>query len=208
MGYCSSKTHLLWYQGLMLGAIKVAEDGIYLLESSALEDSNQLRYNYALALRDSNIETNINKALHFFLGTTSLDEVLKRDNINYELSGHFYGNVGKCLELLKRCDDALFCYCVSSDILMRGNDTETIANRGYACLWIAQVAYNKKDTISTLYFFFFSKIFWTKVAPSRLNLAMDFEKSILFDKESKKHIDNKSELQIEKYCMGYIQKYI
>ncbi|HBN06469.1 MAG TPA: hypothetical protein DD434_11885, partial [Bacteroidales bacterium] len=98
LSYCSGKCYLYWYQEKFNEAIEIGEYGLFLINNSGISDNYSLRHNLALARRDSKIDKNIKEALLYFLKGENLENII--NNVNVDLGGHFYGNIGKCLELL------------------------------------------------------------------------------------------------------------
>lgn len=204
IAFCSQKCYLLWYQGLFNEAIAIAEEGVFLIEESKLADNYSLRHNLALALRDSKNETNINKALIYFLHNENLDEILNRNSVKFEHDGQFYGNIGKCLELLYRYDDALFCYSLSLKILLKENDLNSRVNTGYASYWIAETLFKNKKNKEGFYFLKYAEVCWEKTSPPRLKPLKKKWADTLFDKVTKDTINCLTNWQVENFCKSYV----
>ncbi|HWW40792.1 SIR2 family protein [Pedobacter sp.] len=206
LSYCSQKSYSLWYQGLFEKAILAAEEGVYLLDESNLPDNHSLRHNYALALRDSKNVKNVNKALEYFLRNENLDEILNIDKINFDFSGHYYGNIGKSLEYLDRYDDALFCYYVSLKILLKEINTNSILNIGYACSWISEILIKNKKYKDGLYFLKYARNCWEKASPQKAKILKQNWNSVAFDKTTKNSINSLTSWKIENHCKDHLSK--
>ncbi|WP_312923274.1 SIR2 family protein [Empedobacter brevis] len=203
--YCSQMSYLLWYQELFDEAITVGEEGVYLLTESNLTDNYSLKHNYSLALRDSKKEKNIRKALDYFLRNEKLENVLNIKNINFDLSGNFYGNVGRCLELLERFDDSFFCYCVSTKILFKENNSKL--NIGYACSWISNLLMSERKYKESLFFLKHAKNCWEKTSIVKAKQLKLHWNSYPFNKATKDTINKFPAWKIESYCKEYINEY-
>ncbi|NII83174.1 SIR2 family protein [Pedobacter sp. SG908] len=207
LSYCGMKSYTLWYQGLHEEAIAIAEEGAYLLDESSLQDSYSLRHNLALGLRDSKVEKNIKKALEHFLQNEKIEDVLNREKINFEFSGHFYGNIGKCLEYIGLSDDALFCYYVSLKLLLKEqSDTNSILNIGYASHWISQILLDNKYFKDALYFLKYSRNSYEKVSPPMAKVLEVVWANIPFDKTTKQSIERLTNWKIENHCKEHLGK--
>lgn len=208
LSYCSEKTYNLWYQKKFDEAIQIGEEGEFLLNESNLADQYSLKHNLALARRDSKERRNVEKALNFFLQNESLEDVLDKSKINKELSGSFYGNVGKCLEILQREEDSLFCYCISLRLLLKEDGTTSILNIGYACSWIGQLLVNTDRTKEGLYFIKYAMDCWENTSTPRYDETKMVYDRVLFDKETKKQINNLTAWRIEEFCKKFISETI
>lgn len=208
LSYCSEKTYNLWYQKKFEDAIQNGEEGEFLLNESSLADQYSLKHNLALARRDSREKSNVEKALNFFLQNESLDAVLDKSKINKELSGNFYGNVGKCLEILKKEENSLFCYSVSLSLLLKEDSTNSILNIGYACSWIGQLLIKSEKKKEGLYFLKFAMNSWESTSPPRYEETKKIYDKAIFDKETKKQIINLSGWRIEDFCKKFINEII
>ncbi len=155
---CKSKSHYLWFQSKFEEAIKVAEEGISLEEQSTTKSGIDLKHSLALALRDTKIKENINKALEIFLNGKDIKNVIDETEETY-IAGEIYGNVGRCLQFLGNTEDAINCYKKS---LYKLSDT---MNKGYGNLWVAEcmITLNRIDHA----FWFYMNCFkiWKKVSP-------------------------------------------
>jgi hypothetical protein len=77
----------------------------------------------------------------------------------------FFGNVGRCLYLLGRLREARLCYARSADLLYEASDKISIANQGWAGLWIGDVCVRDGDTTLATLFYQDCKNVWSVRAP-------------------------------------------
>jgi tetratricopeptide (TPR) repeat protein len=200
LSYCSETTYCYWYQKSFDKAIQVGEEGEYLLNTSNLADTFNLRHNLALAWRDSLKENNVEKALDYFLKNESLKDILDYTKIKTELGGSFYGNVGRCLEILKKYREALLCYCISYRLLNKETDRHALLNLGYAANWIGDVlsSIDKQLDAATFYQYAINK--WRDTSPPRsidVQAKMD---DLVLNESQKSEINDLAEWKVEKNC--------
>ncbi|WP_276975488.1 NB-ARC domain-containing protein [Flavobacterium filum] len=81
--YCEMNCYHYWFIGSFENAIKWGERIIELKKDNSL---NAISYSLALAWRDSNIDSNIDKAINYFLEGTDLKEILE-ESIKNERNG-------------------------------------------------------------------------------------------------------------------------
>ncbi|WP_034595094.1 SIR2 family protein [Acinetobacter sp. NIPH 298] len=203
LSYCSEKCFFFWFQEKYAEAIEIGEYGVHLLDESGISDISSLRHNLALAYRDSGKTGNIELALNHFLRGEKLENILNKTKI--ELGGHFYGNVGKCLELLGDKENALTCYFISFDILVRERNSYAILNTGYAASWIFNLLKSSRDRENSLYFYNMALNSWEKTAPSRANRFRDSIDLVSIDSQIKLKIENLPKWKIDSYCKEFAE---
>lgn len=209
--YCSEKCYCFWFQEKYKEAIEVGEYGVHLLDESGVSDISSLRHNLALAYRDSRSTENVQNSLKHFLRGEQLENVL--NNVNEDLGGHFYGNIGRCLEFLGDKDNALTCYYISLSILAKENNSYSILNIGYAASWIFNILKSSKEKINSLYFFNLAIDRWEKTAPpkaEKLKNDLDF---VSIDSQLRLQIENIPQWKIFNFCkeqanLGAMKGYI
>lgn len=64
-----------------------------------------------------------------------------------------YGNVGRCLQMMGRMEEALPCYRQSMIILERDASSQSQSNRAYARRWIGQIFAQQGDATMAEAFF-------------------------------------------------------
>lgn len=208
LSYCSKKTYNYWYQNDFENSIQIGEEGSFLLEESGLADNYDLRHNLALAYRDSQEASNINKALTYFLHNENLESILLHKKLNAEFGGAYYGNIGRCLEFLNRNNQALEFYCFSLKLLLKEDNSNSILNIGYACYWIGNILLKENKNKDSLYFLKLAKNSWNKTSPPRIKVILQIWQNIIIDKETKESIDKLSDWKIQNYCSNFINERI
>ena len=198
LSYCSGKCYLYWYQEKFNEAIEIGEYGLFLINESGISDNYSLRHNLALARRDSNIENNIKEALLYFLKGENFENIV--NNKNEDLGGHFYGNIGKCMELLNKEVNALTCYYISFNILCKEDNNHSKLNLGYAASWIYNILKNSKNKLDALYFLKLSISVWEYSSPPRAERMKKEWKKLIIDKQTKQEIEKIPDWKIKNLC--------
>nr|WP_288210138.1 toll/interleukin-1 receptor domain-containing protein [uncultured Dysgonomonas sp.] len=194
--FCKVKGHLFWSKGLFEDAIELVREGVNLEEQSVTNSGLDLKHTLALSLRDTRKTENISKALDIFLHENTVEELLTGDN--EFIAGETYGNVGRCLHLGGKIEDALICYKKSI------NSLQDPMNKGYAYFWYAEslVADNKID--NAIWFYRQAYFIWKIHSPIK---AMDIQKkinAIIEINPSLESIKERSEKDIEQFCSSII----
>ncbi len=198
LSYCSGKCYLYWYQEKFNEAIEIGEYGVFLINNSGISDNYSLRHNLALSRRDSKIDKNIKEALLYFLKGENVENII--NNVNVDLGGHFYGNIGKCLEFLNDKVNALTCYYISFSILCDEDNNNSKLNLGYAASWIYSILKDTKNKLDSLYFLKQSINSWEHSSPPRAEKMKKEWKHFIFDKQSKQEIEKIPDWKIADYC--------
>jgi len=198
LAYCSQKCYLFWYQEKFDQAIEVGEYGLFLLNEAGVTDNYSLKHNLALSHRDSKILKNINEALVYFLKGEKLEYVI--NNVNEDLGGHYYGNIGKCLEFLNDKTNALTCYYISISILFKEDNSHSKLNIGYASSWIFNLLKDSNEKLLALYFLKLSINTWEHSSPPRAANARKDWKKYIIDKQTKSEVDKIPDWKILNFC--------
>ena len=134
---CDLRCYADWYTEKYDSAIQRGEEGERLKKSTSVDTKFSTSHNLALSRRDTG---RISEALEHFLDGTSLEAVVKPGERVPGREASFYGNIGRCLFLLGRLDEALTCYVKSARLLEESqNNEDLIINKGYIRSWIAEL---------------------------------------------------------------------
>jgi hypothetical protein len=91
-------------------------------------------------------------------------------------------------------------------MLLKENDINSKLNISYAGSWISKILLNDHKNLDGLYFLKYARNCCDRTSPLRANqLHKDWVK-VIFDKETKDHIDRLPEWKIENYCKDYLGK--
>lgn len=197
VNFCDLQAYVFWRSGEFQEAIRWGTEGFTLKSSSGVDTSYTPEHTLALARRDSG---EIDLALNFFLGGLSLEEVVDSNHISRDRGGTFYGNVGRCLQLMGQIEPALRCYQKSAQ-LIEEDTKDHEENRAYVRQWIGEMLALKGDFLLALNFFVAAKAKWSLVAPPK---AGEIETII-----NRVFVDNKisnlpSDLAAEVMCKRWI----
>jgi hypothetical protein len=162
----------------------------------------------ALALRDTRIKEQIERALSILLKGEQLNDVLTDKVPSENLGSAYFGNIGRCLWFQGNQIDALKCYAKSFAILKVERDADTTLNLGYACLWLFEALYAQDDVPNGLYFLKYCLINWEKVAPVKEISVRNEYNELLNSQEVIKVLSSKTNWDIEQLCSGYIAAFL
>ena len=133
---CNLRCYAAWYTGQFEAAVRWGEKGATLKEDTSVDTSFSTDHNLALSRRDAG---RVEDALKSFLDGESLDLVVSLEHRNEDRAAHFYGNIGRCLYLMDRFDEAVVCYTKSAQLLEGGRDHVDRLNTGYIRYWLGEV---------------------------------------------------------------------
>ena len=133
---CDLRCYANWYSRRFESAIHWGEEGDRLKADTAADTAFSTRHNLALSRRDGG---RVSEGLESFLDGESLEAVVKPGERIADRAAHFYGNIGRCLFLTGKLDDALNCYLKSAQILEEGRSRQDRLNKGYIRKWIGEL---------------------------------------------------------------------
>jgi tetratricopeptide (TPR) repeat protein len=174
---CNLRAYANWIREDFAQAKRWAAEGVQLKVSSKIDTGYDCSHNLALARRDSG---EVEEALNYFLRGANLESVVDPNEIDRNLTGPFYGNIGRCLQFLNKFDDALVCLKKSAVLLETDHEQNHILlNRGWAAMWIGEVQIKKKDFDQAYIAFRSAAGKWKTVSPERAKLALRNADSIV-----------------------------
>lgn len=133
---CDIRGYRAWCEGDYHSAVGWARKGADLKSSAGLDTKFDCGHTLALAQRDSG---DVSTALTYFLFGEKLELVTAAGEPDATKGGQFYGNVGRCLQLDGRLDEALVCIKKSAKLLETAGDGQVLMNLGWAALWIGEI---------------------------------------------------------------------
>lgn len=161
---CDIRTYTLWQRGEFQEAIEWGQRGVDLKKESKVDTHFDCEHNLALARRDAG-EAEV--ALEAFLRGSSLEQVLKDDSQGNN-AGAMFGNIGRCLQLLGRIDEALPFYRKSLRALEQDTSSNSRSNRAYGRRWVGQVLREKGEVERAEAFFMDAIRLLSSSAPVRV----------------------------------------
>lgn len=207
INYYSILCHTSWMKGDFESAIKYGEIGENFLNTSDLSDTFLLRYNLALARRDSRKDEDIIKALNYFLQGEELSVFLKNTNSKTDQSA-IWGNIGRCLELLNDLNNALFCYAKSFELLCSEQHSLVRTNLGYAAFWIFGILRSQNNDIDSIYFLKCSMNQWINSAPILYKESEEIMKTIDLNQILIKEVNESEPIYNLELCKKWVKGYL
>ncbi len=197
LNYCEINCYHYWFIGSFENAIKWGERIIDLKKDEGL---NAITNSLALALRDSRVPENIDKALNYFLEGNELKTILE-ESVKFDRNGPFYGNIGRCLWFKGENESALNCYKKSLILLNRNYVSNTVMNKGYAHFWIGEVLLILGKEKEALFFLNKALNIWTKISPQKANLV----KEEIVKIKNENNQDEYSDEELDFFCNKWIE---
>ena len=114
----------------------MGEQGYRLKERTSVDTGFSTKHNLALARRDAG---QIQEALKSFLAGESLEAVVTPGERIPGKEAAFFGDIGRCLFLTNRMDEALVCCVKSAQWLEESRTHSDHNNKGYIRSWIADL---------------------------------------------------------------------
>lgn len=146
---CDVQANSHWLRGEFDEAIDWATKGVALKKDSNVDTDFDCSHTLALAQRDAGSP---DLAIEFFRKDWAvLDIVNGVDGIPDD--GPMYGNVGRCLQMTGRNEEALKCYKRSYQLLENDASSQSKSNRAYARQWIGETFLSLDDATMAEAFF-------------------------------------------------------
>jgi len=193
-----------WFNGKYSDAIEICEKTTFLLESAKQPENTSLKHNYALALRDSGDVHCMERSLDIFLSGEDLSIISNNTDIDASLGGAFYGNIGRCLQLLGRLDESLNCLCKSFITIYDGECPDKLINIGFASQWLCEALKAHRSDNVAYYFYSLGLEKWDTSSPPLYN---KLKNSGLFENNGieAQEIKDIEGWRIEKYCNNWVR---
>lgn len=139
--HCDIRAYVAWLRDDHDGAIEWATRGVSLKRDTNVDTSFDCEHTLALAQRDNG---QADVAINHFLGADTLEELIA-SGATQDRGGTVYGNVGRCLHLMGRLDEALVLYRFSLKALERDTTALSRSNRAYGRKWVGEAFVEKGD---------------------------------------------------------------
>lgn len=149
INFCDVKGYTLWLRKDFDAAIEWAAAGVRLKNESKVDTAYDSEHTLALAQRDSG---DYQAAMSLFLKGREFEDLFDPE-ASKDIAGTVFGNVGRCLQLMGRTDEALICYKKSIFILETDTTLHSKSNRAYARSWIAEVLASRRENTNAEAFY-------------------------------------------------------
>ena len=167
---CNLRCYADWYTGRFDSAIRWGEKGNQLKDSTSVDTGFSTKHNLALSLRDTG---RVLEAIESFLDGESLAAVVTPGKRIQGKGAHFYGNIGRCLFLIRRLDEALVCYVKSAQLLEESRTPSDRLNKGYIRSWIAELLLQQEKFELAAASYRAAVCMWVDSSPPRAVQAKD-----------------------------------
>ena len=167
---CDLRCYADWYIGKYYSAIRWGEMGDRLKKITSVDTRFSTRHNLALSRRDAG---RVQEAIESFLGDESLESVVKPGEWIQGKEASFYGNIGRCLFLISRLDEALICYVKSAQLLEDSHSHSNRLNKGYIRVWIAELLVQQDKFELAAASYRAAAYMWNDSAPPRAAQAQE-----------------------------------
>ena len=165
---CDLRCYADWYAGNYESAIRWGETGEILKEGTPVDTRFSTKHNLALSRRDAG---NVSEALKSFLEGESLATIVTPGKRIHGKEAHFYGNIGRCLFLMGRLDEALVSYVKSAQLLEESHTHRDRLNKGYIRIWIAELLFQQKEFELAAAPYRAAVCMWSNCSPPRAEQA-------------------------------------
>ena len=167
---CDLRCYAEWYSGAYNSAIRWGEKGERLKELTHVDTGFSTKHNLALARRDAG---RWSEAIQSFLDGESLETVVTRGRRIQGKEAPFYGNIGRCLFLGGRLEEALVCYVKSAQLLEDSHSQSDRLNKGYIRLWIGELLVQQGKVELAAASYRAAACIWKESSPPRSGEAQD-----------------------------------
>jgi tetratricopeptide (TPR) repeat protein len=179
INYADLRCYSKWYRGDFGSAVAWGRAGNDLKGASGVDTKYDTSHNLALAERDAGQPE---EALTVFLRGRSLNEVTDPEELNDQMGGSDYGNIGRCLHLMGQIRPALICYQKSALLIERDPNREHVLNQGYIRAWVGELLLARNELRLAYAFFRAARVKWEQVSPPRslrmLQMSSDIQKRV------------------------------
>jgi tetratricopeptide (TPR) repeat protein len=197
---CDMRCYLHWSNGNFPAALRWGSEGVRLRKTSGVDTSFDSAHNLALAQRDAGA---VDLALMFFLGGMEVEQVVEPGRLDPDKKEAFYGNIGRCLQLMGQIDPALACYRKSARLAQCGVGSYITENQAYIRQWIGELLQIRGEHEGALAFLIAARSKWEQVSPPRAE-QLTHRIEGLFD-AAPGRFKRPTSTQWEAYCARWIE---
>jgi tetratricopeptide (TPR) repeat protein len=168
--FCNVCGYSFWFRKDYKNAKEWAGRGVELKTGANLDTKHDSSHTLALAQRDSG---EVDPALLRFLQGEKLETILDPKEYEPKRGGHYYGNIGRCLQFQNKLDEALICYRKSARILETGAVLEHAMNNGWAAQWIGEILERTQKLPAAYVAYRHAASKWKHLSPARSREARE-----------------------------------
>ncbi len=130
-----------------------------------------------------------------------MEEVTDVDELDENHKGSYYGNIGRCLQLMGQIDPALICYRKSAILLEKDQNLNHTENKAFVREWIGELLIDKSQFCLAKTFLEASRLKWEVVSPPR-TVEIDRILDTIRDKTSDCNLLMGED--IERFCIAWV----
>lgn len=203
IGYCKLECCFYWNKLENVQAISWGEEALKLIKGGKVDDLFNVEHSLNLAKRDSGDSMLIKDALAYFAKEKNVKDLISSE-IDRNLTAQYYGNLGRCYQLLKEHKIAIELYYRSFQLCYEEENTSRFINRGYSSYWIAQLL-DHQGHYRNAYFFYSNAIaYWKKRSITR-SLRVERERGRIVNLIPEiKDLYKIDDATIENQCKNYV----
>ena len=173
---CNLRCYADWYTGKYDSAIRWGEEGARLIER--VDTGFSTTHNLALSRRDAG---RVPEAIESFLEGEPIEAVVTPGERIEGKGAHFYGNIGRCLFLTSRLDEALVCYVKSAQLLEESRTHRDRLNKGFIRDWIAELLVQQEKFELAAASYRAAVCMWNDSSPPRAAQSQDKLQALVAD---------------------------
>ena len=200
---CDLRCYADWYAGRFESAIQWGERGSQLKEQTAVDTAFSTRHNMALSLRDGG---RVTEAIESFLEGESLEVVVTPGERIQGKGAPFYGNIGRCLFLTDRLDEALVCYIKSAQLLEESQNHSDRLNKGYIRYWIAELMIRREEFELAAASCRASVCVWNDTSPPRAARAANMLETLIIGHPELRSYVDESDWKVEGIYIRWLRR--
>ena len=121
------------------------------------------------------------EAIESFLEGEPIEAVVTPGERIEGKGAHFYGNIGRCLFLTSRLDEALVCYVKSAQLLEESRTHRDRLNKGFIRDWIAELLVQQEKFELAAASYRAAVCMWNDSSPPRAAQSQDKLQALVAD---------------------------
>ncbi len=205
--YCKLESKFYWNKLDNHESIKWGEEGLKLIKSGKVGTDVDIEHTLNLAKRDTSEPKLVNEALVFFLKGKSIEDLVK-ESIDKNLSGEYYGNLGRCYYYLHEYEYAFNLYLKSFLLVYNQKSSMRFVNRGFISYWLGQLLEAKNEKNIACLFYVNCINYWKRYSPHRALKVEDEIKALKNGNSDIEDLFNLDDETVENKCKQYVKEHL